>query len=165
VAATLVTAILLRHSIAPEPIRIDALTFGDQAITISSETDSMRLFPEGGGDNTTWCLTQLRDLKLPPESLPAWPGTAVIAVGRGVIAGQPVAVFRYRDERGECDILAVPQSTFQFENLREGPQLIHFTRNLVVIAWQESRTTYFAVLKGWSPEHWKPLVGRDAGLT
>jgi hypothetical protein len=87
------------------------------------------------------------------------------AVGRTKFFGPPIAVFRFRDPRGECDILAFPHSQFAITGLQTGTQLIGPpTRNIVLIAWTEEDTTYAAVLKDWSPRDWKPLVERSGRL-
>jgi hypothetical protein len=111
------------------------------------------------------CTDLLGQLKMPVR----WPHTlrleVLSAVGRTTIFDRPVAVFRFRDRRGTCDVLALPQSQFVISGLGAGTQLIGTpTRNIVLIAWTEEDATYVAVLKDWSPRDWKPLVERSGRL-
>jgi hypothetical protein len=111
------------------------------------------------------CADLLRQLNLPIR----WPYAlrleGLYAVGRTRFFDRPVAVFRFRDPRGSCDVLALPQSHFVIADLQAGKQLIDRpTRNIVLIAWTEEDATYAAVLKDWSPRDWKPLVDRSGRL-
>ena len=148
-------------------------------VITSSSLAALENFDDGDFD-------KLREFQSAPDDAPAlarecdellgqlrlsvrWPQavrlSGLFAVGRTKFFGRPVAVFRFRDARGACDILTFPQSQFVIEDLAAGTQLISPpTRNIVLIAWTEEDTTYAAVLKDWSPRDWRPLVERSGRL-
>lgn len=148
-----------------EPTELEVHHLGEWATLENFEFDAAGELSASLPDaKAVECSKQLRRLKLNAELPAKWPLDSLIAVGRTKIYGRWVAVFRHHDPRGESDVLAFPRSDFLITNLGKGTEVVHPTRNLVVIAWAEENTTYVAVLKDWAPEDLKPLVGRSGGL-
>ena len=147
---------------------IDKSTLSDLANRDDIHFDELRQFESSPADSESLareCAELLSQLKLSVRWPQALRLNGLYAVGRTTFFDRPVAVFRFRDPRGECDILAFPRSQFVIPDLEAGMQLIDTpTRNIVLIAWTEEDTTYAAVLKDWLPRDWKPLVERSGRL-
>jgi hypothetical protein len=150
------------------PIEIDWKSLSELAILDPSEIDELREVPINLKDARgveAWCSKQLSQLRL-SVSLPAiWRPLSLVAVGRATIQDRRAAIFRFQDARGDSEVLALPHEKFHITNLGKVTRLVVSTGDLVVIAWAEQDTTYVAVLKGWSPEDWQPLVRPAKDMT
>lgn len=172
-SAATAAAILLAVGISFWPQRpavptvIDKDPLGELAILDDSDFKPLRKLDGSLRDPKAiedWWSKELRRLKLNVEPPAAWPLDSLVAVGRTTISGRPVIVFRFDDARGDSDVLVLPRSDFLITNLGKGAEVIHRTRNIVVIVSTEEDTTYAVVLRDWSPRDWRPLVERSGRL-
>jgi hypothetical protein len=166
-------AILLAVEISFWPQRpaeltvIDKGSLGELAILDDTDFKPLRKLDESLHDPKViddWWSQELRRLKLKIGPPATWPLGSLVAVGRTTIGGRSVIVFRFDDTRGESDVLVLPRSEFLITNLGKGAEVVHRTRNIVVIVSADEDATYAAVLRDWSPNDWRPLVERSGRL-
>jgi hypothetical protein len=150
-----------------EPTVIDKGPLGELAILDDSDFKPLRKLDESLRDPKAiedWWSKELRRLKLNVDPPAAWPLDSLVAVGRTTISGRSVIVFRFDDARGDSDVLVLPRSDFLITNLGKAAEVVHRTRNIVVIVSADENTTYAAVLRDWSPQDWRPLFERSGRL-